>query len=282
MTDRLIVNLALTGMVAGKADNPWLPESVREIAEDCVRCCDLGVSIVHVHARTDGAPDYRKETYRAIVRQIRESCPDLVICVSCSGRTFPDIAQRADVLELSGDDRPDLASLTLGSLNFPRQPSINSPETIASLARRMRENGIKPELEAFEVGMVDTARRLLAEGVLHDTPPYLNLFFGSRGTLDCTPLNLGAMLAALPPGSVWSAAGIGRHQLAANLMAIAAGGHVRTGLEDNLYMDVGRTDPASNVRLVERVVAIARAAGREPATPREARLILGLTEQGRA
>lgn len=275
MADRLIVNLALTGMVATKADNPLLPETAQEIAEDCGRCRDLGVSVVHVHARTDGAPDYRKETYRTIIRRIRERCPDLVICVSCSGRTFPDFAQRADVLQLSGDDRPDLASLTLGSLNFPRQASINPPDIITALARRMQERGIMPELEAFEVGMVDSARRLLAEGILR-APLYFNLFLGSRGTLGCTPLNLGAMLAALPPDSVWSAAGIGRHQLAANMMAIAAGGHVRTGLEDNLHMDAGKNDSASNARLVERIVAIARAAGREPASPNEARSLLGL------
>lgn len=282
MTDRLIINLALTGMVAAKQDNPLLPETAQEIADDCARCHDLGVSIVHVHARSNGMPDYRKTAFGAIVRRIRERCPDLVICVSCSGRTFPDLMRRSEVLDLSGEEQPDLASLTLGSLNFSRQPSINSPETIKALALRMQERGIKPELEAFEIGMVDTARRLISEGSLVSDRPYFNLFLGSRGTLDCKPLNLGVMLAALPSGSIWSAAGIGRYQLPANLMAIAAGGHVRTGLEDCLYMDQEKTKPASNPRLVERIVAIARATGREPASPVETRNLLGLVKRSGA
>ena len=275
MSDKLIINLALTGMVARRSDNPALPETAEEIAADCARCADAGVSIVHIHARDDGEPTHRREIYAGIIAAIRRRCPDLLICVSCSGRTQPELDKRAEVLQLEGAEKPDLASLTLGSMNFPAQVSANSPATIVGLAETMARCGITPELEAFEVGMIDYARSLIDAGVLR-RPYHFNLFFGSRGSLALSPLNLGTMLAALPAGATWAAAGIGRHQLNANVMAIAAGGHVRLGLEDNLFMDAARTDPATNLRLVERLATIARSMGREPATAAEARAIIGL------
>lgn len=273
--DRVVVNVALTGMVPSKRDNAALPETPEEIAEDCRRVRDLGASIVHLHAREGGVPTHRKEVYARIVAAVRARCPDLLVCVSCSGRVVPDLASRAEVLDLEGDLRPDLASLTLGSLNFPRSASVNDPDTIVGLAERMYARGIRPELECFEVGMIDFSRHLLEKGILR-RPLYYNLLLGSRGTMALSPLGLGTMLAALPEGSVWSVAGIGRFQLAANMIALASGGQVRVGLEDNLHFDARRTELATNARLVERVVSLARALGREPASPDEARAILGL------
>jgi 3-keto-5-aminohexanoate cleavage enzyme len=166
----LIVNAALTGMVPQQADNASVPVLPEEIAADAERCRAAGASIVHLHAReTDGAPAYRRELYAEIIARVRERCPDVIVCVSTSGRTFRSFEQRADVLELDGDARPELASLTLGSLNFPTQASVNEPATIRALAERMAERGIVPELELFDLGMADYLRYLLQRNVLR--PP---------------------------------------------------------------------------------------------------------------
>jgi len=272
----LIVNVALTGMVPTKADNPAVPITPAEIVEDAERCVQAGASIVHVHARDeDGAPTWRAEVYAEIVGGIRERCPAVMGCVSTSGRMWSELERRAEVLDLEGELRPDLASLTLGSLNFPKQASVNEPVTIVALAERMRERGIVPELEIFDLGMTDYARFLVERGVLR--PPFVfNVLLGSLGTLAATPLNLAVVTGALPEGSVWASAGIGRFQLPMNALAIAAGGHVRVGLEDNLWLDVEKTRPATNLALVERLVSIARAAERPIATPTEARELIGL------
>jgi uncharacterized protein (DUF849 family) len=273
----LIVNVALTGMVPTKADNPAVPMTPEEIAEDADRCMDGGASILHVHARDeDGVPTWRADVYAEIIERIRSRRPEAILCVSTSGRLWSDLEKRAEVLELEGALKPDLASLTLGSLNFPRQASVNDPATIVALAERMRERSIVPELEIFDMGMTDYARFLIDRGVLHE-PFVFNILLGSLGTLAATPLHLALATGALPEGSIWAGAGIGRFQLAVNALAIASGGHVRVGLEDNLWMDVGKEQPATNLALVERVVAIARAAEREIATPAIARELIGLT-----
>jgi 3-keto-5-aminohexanoate cleavage enzyme len=278
----LIVNAALTGMVPTKADNPALPVTPEEIAEDAERCLDAGASIVHVHARDeDGRPTWRAEVYAEIVAGIRERRPDAIVCVSTSGRLWSDFERRAEVLDLDGALRPDLASLTLGSLNFPGQASVNEPDTIVRLAERMAERGIVPELEVFELGMVDYAKHLISRGVLR--PPFsFNLLLGSRGTLSASLLHLGLLTEALPEGSVWAGAGIGRFQLGVNALSIAAGGHARVGLEDNLWLDGRKERPASNVALVHRLVGIAEACEREVATPAVARDLIGLPVSARA
>jgi len=272
----LIVNVALTGMVPTKADNPAVPVTPSEIVEDAERCVRAGASIVHVHARDDdGAPTWRAAVYAEIVGGIRQRCPGAIVCVSTSGRSWKELERRAEVLDLEGALRPDLASLTLGSLNFPKQASVNDPETIVALAERMHERGIVPELEVFDLGMTDYARFLVERGVLQ--PPFVfNVLLGSLGTLAATPLNLAMVTGALPEGSVWAGAGIGRFQLTVNALAIASGGHVRVGLEDNLWLDVEKTRPATNLALVERLVTIARAVERPTATPAEARELIGL------
>jgi uncharacterized protein (DUF849 family) len=203
--------------------------------------------------------------------------PDIVICVTTSGRVFGDPERRGEVLDLDGAVKPDMASLTLGSMNFPREASVNAPGTIQALAERMRERGIVPELEVFDVGMLDYARYLIERGVLRK-PFYFNFLLGSLGTLAATPLHLAQLAAAVPSGATWAAAGIGRFQLPMNAMAVAMGGHVRVGLEDNLYLDTEKQAPATNLSLVERVVGIARAMGRPVATCAEARRRIGLAD----
>ena len=281
LKDKLILNLALTGMVPKKSDNPSVPISPDEIAEDVRRCFDLGVSIFHIHARdADGTPTYRAEAFCKIIEHIKRSVPEAILCVTTSGRVYRDFEQRSEVLALSGSLKPDMASLTLGSMNFPNESSINAPEMIKSLAETMNARGIVPELEVFEMGMIDYSKFLLRKSILRP-PLYYNLLLGSLGTIQATPLNLALMVNGLPEGAIWSAGGIGVYQFPVNALAIAMGGHVRVGLEDSLFMDAEKHDPATNPRLAERLVKVAKAMGREPATPAEARQIIGLAPQGK-
>jgi uncharacterized protein (DUF849 family) len=274
--DKLIINAALTGMVPTRRDSPHVPLRVEEIVADARRCCDAGASIVHLHARDDdGEPTYCADVYGRIIAGVRAACPDLIVCVSTSGRRHRELWQRGQVLRLPPPLRPEMASLTLGSMNFPSEASLNPPSIIEGLARTMNENRIVPELEVFDLGMVDYGRYLIDKG--HLRPPfYCNILLGSRGTLAATPLNLALVAQALPHGTTWAAAGIGRFQFSTNLLAIAMGGHVRVGLEDNLHFDAARTRLATNAELIDRLAGVARAMGREIATATEARAVIGL------
>jgi 3-keto-5-aminohexanoate cleavage enzyme len=163
-------------------------------------------------------------------------------------------------------------------MNFPKQASVNEPDMIGRLAGTMRERGIVPELEIFELGMLDYAHYLIGKGTLR--PPFVfNLLLGSLGTLAASPLNLALMVERLPTGSFWAAAGIGRFQFQMNALGIVFGGHARTGLEDNLHVDADTRELATNPLLVERLANLAAAAGRRLATPEEARALLGLSSR---
>jgi len=272
-SDKLIINAAITGAIPTRADNPAVPITVPEIVADAKRCRDAGAAIIHVHARDAlGRHSYERAIYQQIIDGIRLTCPDVVICASTSGRFFNAFQQRSQVL----DCLPDLGTLTVGSLNFATHASVTDPDMIHQLAQAMAERRIKPELEFFELGMIDYARDYLMRKGLVQPPLYCNLLLGSRGTMAASPQNLVAMVQALPADTVWSAAGIGRCQLQVNAMAITMGGHVRVGLEDNLWYDADRTQPATNVGLIERVVRIAHAVGRDIATPADVRRLLNL------
>jgi uncharacterized protein (DUF849 family) len=265
-------------MVPTKRDNPWVPVSPEEIAADAAACAAAGASIFHLHARDEnGVPTYKAEVYSRILTKVREACPDAILCVSTSGRNFKTFEQRSEVLDIDGPARPEMASLTLGSLNFPKQASVNEPEMISRLAMRMRERGIVPELEVFDMGMLDYGKFLIDRKILSG-PHYVNLLLGSLGTLSATPLHLALLVNALPAGTTWAAAGIGRFQFAMNSLAIVTGGHVRVGLEDNLFLDEAKQRSARNVDLIRRLVNLAQAAERPIASPAQARQIIGLTE----
>lgn len=277
-TNPVIINAALTGMVPTKSDSPHLPVTVEEIVADCEAVQEAGATIVHLHPRDEhGTPSNDPALYRRLIAAVRERCPDLLISATCSGRLRPRLEDRALPLSFEGILKPDLASLTCGSLNFPRQASVTDPEMICALAQRMREAGIKPEIEVFEPGMIHTAKYLTKSGVLAE-PLYVNILLGNLGTCPAGALELGYMLASLPPDAVWSAAGLGRHQLPVNTLALALGGHVRVGLEDALHYDWETRLLATNRQLVERVVRVAAELGRRPATPAQARAMLGLPQ----
>ncbi len=278
----LIVNVALTGMVGSTARVPHLPVSAAAIVEDGEACVRAGATILHIHARDEHEmPEWRRSAYAPIIRGLRARCPEVVICVTTSGRRHGELERRADVLGLEGDARPDMASLTLGSLNFRDTVSVNEPAVIVALAERMQEAGIRPELEIFDSGMAYLAHELLGRGLIR-APLYANLLLGSVNTAPATAESLVHLVGALPPATTWAAAGIGAFQLKMNALAVFMGGHVRTGLEDNPYLDPASRAPATNIALVQRVAELAQLAGRRLATGPETRAMLELDPAPRA
>jgi 3-keto-5-aminohexanoate cleavage enzyme len=265
--DTFPLSLCPTGMVPTRADSPYVPITPEEIAEQVLECAELGISSVHIHARhPDGEPAWQRGIFEEIIRLLRADRPDLVVCVTTSGRLEGSLERRSDVLNLEGDLTPDMASLTLSSMNFSASASVNSPETVQALAKLMLEKGIVPELEIFDTGMVNYLHYLQAKGLLH--PPFVvNLLLGGVASSQATPLDLGVLVERLPEGTLWSVAGIGRAQLPATAMGLAAGGGVRIGLEDNLHLDSARKRLATNRELVKRVVDIADLLGRAPMAP---------------
>jgi len=273
--DPLIINAAITGMVPMKSDNPHVPIRPDEIIADVRRCRDAGATIVHLHAREeDGSATYKKEIYAEIFAGVRSECPNVLISGSCSGRVYGEFSQRSEVLDL----QPDFGSLTLGSLNFPTQASVNSPQMVQGLALAMKERGIIPELELFDLGMADYAHYLIRKEIVV-APFYANILLGSLGTLAATPDNLCAMVRALPPGTTWSATGIGRYQFFINSLAVTMGGHVRVGLEDALYYDWDKKVLATNAALIDRIVWLAQAAQRPIATFEQTCRIIGIQRE---
>jgi len=250
----LIINFTPTGMIPTKTKNPHVPISVNEIVEEVHEAFELGITMVHLHAREEesGVPTYKKEVYGRILEGLRKYCPELVMGVSLSGRNTPSAEHRSEVLELL----PDLGSLTLSSLNFPGQASINSPETIVGLVEKMSRYGVKPELEVFDHGMVNYAKYLIRKSLLK-APFYFNIILGNIAGLQLDFLHLGTAIRDLPEGSLWAAGGIGRAQLGANSLAIAMGGGVRVGLEDNIYFDKAKKKSASNKELLLRIHELA-------------------------
>lgn len=274
---KFILNFVPTGLIPTREMTPHVPILPDEIVNEVLNVADLGISMVHIHARDSatGKPSHEKEVYGAIIGGIRKKRKDLILCVSTSGRIFNKFAKRSDCLNLEGELKPDLGSLTLSSLNFNKQASVNSPQMIQDLARRMLERGIKPELEAFDLGMINYAKYLIQKGLLQP-PYYFNLILGNIACAQADILHLGLMINELPEESIWSVGAVGDYQLKMNSIAIAAGGGVRVGLEDNIWYDEERTRLATNRDLIERIVYIAKAMGREPLSPKEARGLLKL------
>ena len=275
----LIINFTPTGMIPTKKMTPHVPVSVSEIVEDVHEALEIGITLVHLHARDKhtGEPTYKAEIYRDIIEGIRKFSKDLVLCVSLSGRTFNEFEKRAEPLQLEGDLKPDMGSLTLSSVNFNRQASVNSPDMIRLLALEMKRRGILAELEAFDAGMINYAKYLEKKGLI-EPPHYFNLLLGNIACAQADLLHLGVMVRDLPSDSYWSVAGIGNAQLMMNSIAIAYGGGVRVGLEDNIWFDEDRSKLARNADLIRRIHKIAEVNEREIMTPSELRKLLKLED----
>ena len=273
----LIINFTPTGMIPTKEMTPHVPISVNEIVEDVHEAVEIGITMVHIHARDQrtGKPTYRADVYRDIIEGIRKFSKDLVVCVSLSGRNFKEFEKRTEPLQLDGDSKPDMGSLTLSSVNFNHQASVNSPDMIQSLALEMKRRSILAELEAFEGGMINYAKYLEKKGLL-EPPHYFNLLLGNIACAQADLLHLGVMVRDLPPKSYWSVAGIGNSQLMMNSTAIAIGAGVRVGIEDNIWYDFNRTKLARNADLIRRIHLLAEANQRKVMPPNEFRRLLDL------
>jgi uncharacterized protein (DUF849 family) len=273
----LIINFTPTGMIPTKEMTPHVPITVNEIIEDVHRAVEIGITIVHLHARDEssGQPTYQADIYGEIIAGIRSFTQDLIVGVSLSGRNFKEFEQRAAPLQLDGDLKPDMGSLTLSSLNFNRVASMNAPDMIRALAEEMKSRGIVPELEAFDAGMINYAKYLERKGILQP-PHYFNLLLGNIACAQADLLHAGIMIRDLPDNSFWSLAGIGNAQLMMNSVAIAAGGGVRIGLEDNIWYDPGRTRLAANADLLHRIHNLAAANERKVMSPQKLRKLLNL------
>ena len=275
--EKIIINFVPTGNVPRKKDNFNLPTTVKEIVKDVMSAAEKGASLIHLHARDtneNSVPD--PKVFAEIITRIRERRSDLIICVTTSGRNYNEFDKRSAVLGLADSVKPDMASLTMGSLNFSKQAVSNDPATIVGLARKMLQKDIKPELELFEIGMIDYTKYLFRKGLLQ-LPLYSNLFLGSLGTMNASVKNPNFQLRSLPPYTYWTATGIGKSQDVVHKMAIRKGGGVRVGLEDNIYLDNDKTILATNDDLIDRVLEHAKTYNREIATPKEVRDWLGLT-----
>ena len=254
---------------------PNVPVSPSEIVKEVLEARKFGISMVHLHAREDGKPTYKKEIYSQIIDAIRPVDKELILCVSTSGRFWNEFEKRSECLEIDGGSKPDMASLSLSSLNFNNEASVNSPQMIQMLAKKMQDSGIKPELEAFDIGMINYAKYLVGKNLLNP-PLYFNLILGNIACAQANLLGLGMMINELPEDSIWSAGGVGDAQLKMNISAMISGGGVRIGLEDNIWFTPRRNRLATNMDLLQRIYEISQSLDLEIATPKEVRSYLRL------
>lgn len=270
--EKLIITVALNGAEVTRAQNPHIPILPEEVAADAERCRQAGAAMVHIHGRLpDGTPTQDAAVYRAMAEAI-QARTDVIVQVSTGGAVGMSAAERLAPVTL----RPEMASLTTGTVNFGDGVFSNPPDMVEEFARTLAANGVKPEIECFDQGHIDNALALVRKGLLR-LPLHFDFVMGVPGGIAPTVRNLVHMSESLPPGCTWSVAGIGRNQLPLAAAAIVMGGHVRVGLEDNLYYTRGVL--ATNPMLVERIVRLAGELGRPVATPDEARRIFGLTDR---
>ncbi|MCY1079330.1 3-keto-5-aminohexanoate cleavage protein [Archangium lansingense] len=274
MSNPMVITAAMVGAETTREQTPYLPISAEEIAEDAAKCREAGAAMVHLHVRTpDGKPSQDTELFRAAIRAIRKRT-DILIQVSTGGAVGMGVDERCGGLRLTGEDRPDMATLTTGTVNFGDEVFWNPRPLVRDIAKRIKALGLRPEFECFDVGMVDEARALAKEGVA-DLPGHFDFVLGVPGALTAREDALDFMIKSLPEGSTWTVAAVGRHQLPYVELAAERGGNARVGLEDNIYVSKGVL-AKGNWELVAEAAKRAKAKGRTLATPQEARKLLRL------
>jgi 3-keto-5-aminohexanoate cleavage enzyme len=276
--EKTIITAAVTGSMPTKEMNAAVPYTPQDIASSAVDCHRAGAAIAHIHVRDPetGKPDFKAEYFREVMDRIRQEC-DMIINLTTSGRHLggPNlIEKRLQTVAL----QPEICSLDIGSVNLQDGAFVNPPEWGKAAAERMREFGVKPEIEVFDVGHIYQALDWIQEGLI-DEPPYFQLCMGARWGIEATPENLLFMKSKLPPNARWSVLGVGRQQFPMIALGILLGGNIRVGLEDNIYLRKGVL-ATSNAQLVEMAVNLVRALQGQTATPNDARQILGLRAQG--
>lgn len=274
MTEKpCIICVAITGSLPTKSDNPAVPITVAEQVESAHEAFEAGARIAHIHVRDDeGAATSDPERFAQVLEGLRTHCPELIVQFSTGGRSGSG-RERGGMLSL----KPDMASLTVGSNNFPTRVYENSPDLVDWLANEMLTHDVKPEIEAFDLSHIFQAAAMAQDGRLA-SPLYVQFVMGVKNAM---PVDRPVFdfyvetLQRLAPDAEWCAAGIGRHQLTLNEWCVSSGGHARTGLEDNVRLDRETLAP-SNAALVERVVELCEQYDRPVATPTQARELLGL------
>jgi 3-keto-5-aminohexanoate cleavage enzyme len=275
MSKPMVITAAMVGAETTREQTPYLPITAEEIAEDAARCREAGAAMVHLHVRTpDGKPSQDAELFRAAIRAIRKRT-DILVQVSTGGAVGMDVNERCGGLTLTGADRPDMATLTTGTVNFGEEVFWNPRPLVRDIAKRIKESGLRPELECFDLGMIDEANMLAKEGLVQQ-PAHYDFVLGVPGALAAREAALDFMISSLPEGSTWTVAAVGRHQLPYVDLAAVKGGNARVGLEDNIYVSKGVL-AKGNWELVAEAAKRAQANGRTLATPDEARKLLRLS-----
>lgn len=270
--EKLIITAAICGAEVTKEQNPAVPYTVAEIVREAKAAHEAGAAIVHLHVREDnGTPTQSKQRFKECIDAIYKEIPDVLLIPSTGGAVGMTAEERLQPTELM----PEMATLDCGTCNFGDDVFENTMPMMRAFGKRMLENGIKPEYECFEMGHLDTIVRMAKRGEVPGAPMQFNFVLGVLGCTPATVENLAWLVRNIPEGSTWTATGIGRHQFPLAAHAIAMGGNVRVGFEDNLYLDKGVL-AKSNGELVMRVVEMAKQLGRGVATSAEARQILSL------
>lgn len=271
--EKLIISACICGAEVTKEQNPNVPYTVEEIVREAKSAYDAGAALIHLHVRwDDGTPTQSTERFQECVDAIRRECPDAIIQPSTGGAVGMTDLERLESTDIV--PTPEMATLDCGTCNFGGDEIfINTDDTIANFAKIMKEKGIKPELEVFDKGMIDTAIKVADRKGLLVHPLHFDFVLGVQ--MSATIRDLVFMVGSLPPGSTWTATGLGKNAWHIAAATIALGGHVRVGFEDNLYLEKGVL-AKSNGEMVAKAVEISKLLGREIATPAEAREILGL------
>ena len=273
--EKLIITAAICGAEVTKEQNPAVPYTVEEIVREAKSAVDAGAAIVHLHVRwDDGRPTQDKARFKECIDAIYKVCPDVIIIPSTGGAVGMTAEERLQPTELP----IEMATLDCGTCNFGDEVFENTMPMMRDFGKRMMANNIKPEYECFEMGHLDTILNMVKKGQAPGTPLHFNFVLGVPGCTPATVSNLAWLVNAIPAGSTWCATGVGRHEFLLAAPAIAMGGNVRVGFEDNLYLEKGVL-AKSNGELVAKVVRIAKELGREVATSAEAREILGLKKK---
>ncbi len=270
--EKIIITACICGAEVTKAQNPAVPYTIEETALQAYEAYQAGACVIHLHVRTDdGTPTQSKKRFEQVIKAINSLCPDVIIQVSTGGSTSMSFEERMQPLLLL----PEMASLDCGTCNFGSDDIfVNTEKMITNFAVYMNQHNIRPEIEIFDKGMMDTAYRLRRKGILCG-PIHFNFMLGVCGGMDATKENLHFLIRNLAPGDTYTVSATGRYEFDMAREAAAHHGHIRVGLEDNLYLEKGVL-AHSNKQLVEKAVSLAKSCSREIATPKQARKILHL------
>lgn len=267
----LILTAAIVGAEVTREHTKWLPITAEEIADEAARCRDAGAAVIHLHVRNpDGSPTQARDRFAEAIERIKKKT-DVIVQTSTGGAVGMSIEERAQPLAC----KPEMATLNCGTINFGDDVFVNARPDIRKLAQMIRDAGSIPELECYEVGHVEEALALVAEGKLSG-PLHFQFVLGVPGALSPREAHVRYMLSLLPAGATWAVAATGRHQQPLTELAMRMGGHARVGLEDNIYMSKGVLAEGS-APLVARAASYARSIGRVPVDPSRARALLGIS-----